>query len=152
MIWRVVHWVGRLGLGALFLYAGYTKLRSPFLFEMAVDGYQLLPADAVIVVARVLPWLEVALGLWLLAGWKLHYSATSTASLLGLFMVAMGVTYARGIEADCGCFGLGEPITPATLARDSLLFALAVFLAIYAWRREATGSTAAPPLPERSVS
>ena len=89
MIWRVVHWVGRLGLGTLFLYAGYTKLRSPFLFEMAVDGYQLLPADAVIVVARVLPWLEVALGLWLLAGWKLHYSATFTASLLGLFVVAI---------------------------------------------------------------
>ena len=32
MIWGIVHWVGRLGLGALFLYAGYTKLRSPFLF------------------------------------------------------------------------------------------------------------------------
>ena len=64
----------------------------------------------------------------------------------------MGVTYARGIEADCGCFGLGEPITPATLTRDSLLFVLAVFLAIYAWRREVAGSTAAPPLPERSVS
>ena len=135
MAWRVWEWTGRLLLGALFLYAGYVKLRSPFLFEMAVDGYQLLPPAGVIVVARGLPWLEVALGLLLWSGWKLRYSATFTALLLGGFLVAMTITYARGIDAVCGCFGPDERISPRTLARDSLLFLLAATLAAGTWWR-----------------
>ena len=133
MGWRIFAWTARLGLGALFIYAGYVKLLNPFLFEMAVDGYQLLPPTAVIVVARSLPWLEVALGLFLWTGWKLPYSATFTTLLLGVFLVMMAVTYARGIEAVCGCFGTSEPISPRTLARDSLIFAIAATLAGYAW-------------------
>ncbi len=136
MALRVFQWMGRLVLGGLFLYAGYVKLRHPFLFEMAVDSYRLLPPVLVIVVARALPWLEVALGLVLFSGWKLRYSATITALLLGAFLVAMGVAYARGTEAICGCFGMDERISPATLARDSLLFLFSVGLAVSAvWRR-----------------
>ena len=135
MALRVFGWICRLILGGLFLYAGYTKLRNPFLFEMAVDAYRLLPPKGVIVVARSLPWLEVALGILLLAGWKIQYIASFTALLLGAFVVAMAVTYHRGIEATCGCFGFGERISPLTLARDSVLVALAVFLAVYSWRR-----------------
>ena len=133
MAWRVLEWIARLALGALFVYAGYVKLRNPFLFELAVDGYRLLPPTGVILVARGLPWLEVALGLLLWSGWKLHYSATFTALLLGAFLVTMTITYARGIEAQCGCFGTSEPISPRTLARDSLIFVVAAGLAARAW-------------------
>ena len=143
--WRILEWIARLGLGALFIYAGYAKLQNPFLFEMAVDGYQLLPPTGVILVARGLPWLEVALGLALWTGWKLPYSATFTTLLLGAFLVMMGITYARGIEAACGCFGTSEPISPRTLARDSLIFAVAAALAGRAWwqrRRKSEPATA----------
>jgi uncharacterized membrane protein YphA (DoxX/SURF4 family) len=133
--WRILEWSARLGLGALFIYAGYAKLQHPFLFEMAVDGYQLLPPTGVIIVARGLPWLEVVLGLVLWTGWKLPYTATFTTLLLGVFLTMMAITYARGIEASCGCFGTGEPISPRTLARDSLIFAAAAILAGRAWRR-----------------
>lgn len=136
MALRAFQWMGRLVLGGLFLLAGYIKLRNPFLFEMAVDSYQLLPPVLVIVVARALPWGEVALGLFLLSGWKLRYSAALTALLLGAFLAAMGVAYARGTEANCGCFSMEERISPVTLARDSLLFLMAVFLAVCAgWPR-----------------
>lgn len=137
MSWRALHWLCRLALGALFIYAGFTKVYPPehqFLFEMAVSAYQLLPAWAVVVVARALPWFEIALGLVLLLGWELRYSSVLTALLVGGFIAAMAVTYARGIEADCGCFGLGEPISPITLSRDSLFLVMAVYLAVYAWR------------------
>lgn len=137
MTWRLLHWFCRLALGALFIYAGFTKLyprEHRFLFELAVSAYQILPVWGVIVVARTLPWLEVVLGVLLLVGWKLRYTSTLGALLLGSFMVAMSITYARGIEADCGCFGLGERISPESLARDSLLLVMAVFLAAYAWR------------------
>lgn len=134
MKWRIFTWVARLGLGALFIYAGYSKLRNPFLFEMAVDGYQLLPPTGVVVVARALPWLEVALGLLLWTGWKLPYTATFTTLLLGVFLTMMSITYSRGIEAQCGCFGTGELISGRTLARDSVIFLVAAALAFHAWR------------------
>ena len=147
--WRVFGWIARLGLGALFIYAGYAKLQNPFVFEMAVDGYQLLPPAGVIVVARGLPWLEVVLGLVLWTGWKLPYSAAFTTLLLGAFLVMMGITYARGIEAACGCFGSSEPISPRTLARDSLIFAVAAALAGRAWRQR---RRKAEPAPSAEVS
>jgi uncharacterized membrane protein YphA (DoxX/SURF4 family) len=146
VILRLLHWLCRLALGALFIYAGFSKVYPPdhqFLFEMAVSAYELLPVWAVIVVARALPWFEMALGLVLILGWKLRYSSALAALILGGFIAAMAVTYARGIEADCGCFGLGEPISPFTLARDSLLLVMAIYLAVYAWRARVTPATAA---------
>lgn len=139
MTLKVFELICRLVLGGLFVYAGFTKLYPPenrLLFEMAVSSYQLLPVPIVIVVAYVLPWVEVTLGVFLMAGWKLRYFATFAALLLGAFIAAMGITYARGIEADCGCFGLGEPISPFTLLRDSGVLVIALFLAVYAWRKD----------------
>jgi hypothetical protein len=37
-----------------------------------------------------------------------------------------------GMKIDCACFGLGEAIGPATLARDGLLLALSVGLTVMA--------------------
>lgn len=133
MALRVLGWICRLALGGLFLVAGYTKVQNPFLFEMAVDAYQLLPPWAVVTTARTLPWLELALGVLLIVGWKLRYFATAAALLLGFFVITMAITYSRGVEANCGCFGFGEPISPKTLARDTLLLAFAVFLAAHSW-------------------
>lgn len=133
MALRILGWICRLALGGLFLYAGYTKLRNPFLFEMAVDAYRLLPPWAVVITARSLPWLELALGVLLFVGWKLRYFATSAALLLGFFVITMAITYSRGVEANCGCFGFGEKISPKTLARDTVLLGFAVFLAAHSW-------------------
>jgi uncharacterized membrane protein YphA (DoxX/SURF4 family) len=130
---RILAWICRLGLGVVFVAAGYTKLKSPFLFEMAVDAYRILPPFGVIVVARSLPWLEIVLGLLLLAGWKLRYFSSFAALLVGFFVGVMAYTFSRGVEANCGCFGFGEKISPLTLARDSVFLALAVFLAVYSW-------------------
>lgn len=133
MALRILAWICRLALGVVFVIAGYTKLKSPFLFEMAVDAYRILPPWGVIVVARSLPWLEVALGLLLLVGWKLRYFSSFAALLVGFFVGVMAFTFSRGVEANCGCFGFGEKISGLTLARDSVFLALAVFLAVYSW-------------------
>ena len=53
----------RLLLGAVFIYAAYTKLRQSWLlFALSIDSYQLLPEWAVFGLARTLPALELALG------------------------------------------------------------------------------------------
>ncbi len=130
----------RLLLGAVFIYAAYTKLRQPWLlFALSIDSYQLLPEWAVYAVARTLPWLELALGVLLVAGvWMRALSVVAT-TILALFFTVMLVSYFRGAGIDCGCFGVGEPLSVKTLARDGLLLAAAFMLATFAWRRQDSG-------------
>lgn len=129
----------RLLLSAVFLYAAYTKLKQPWLvFAMAIDSYRLLPEWAVLGLARTLPWLEAAIGVLLLFGIGLRYTAIGASVLLGGFFAVMVFSYIRGNQIDCGCFGLGEALGPATLIRDGLLVAAALALSwTVTWKRRA---------------
>jgi uncharacterized membrane protein YphA (DoxX/SURF4 family) len=126
----------RLGLGGIFLYAAWIKLREPWLlFAMSIDAYQVLPQWAVLTVARTLPWFELALGLMLIIGRWRRTSTLAASALLTLFFGLMVRAYLRGETIDCGCFGPGEAISPLTLIRDGFLLAAAVLLAILSFRR-----------------
>ena len=119
----------RLLLGAVFIYAAYTKLRQSWLlFALSIDSYQLLPEWAVFALARTLPALELALGLLLIAGVWLRYLSIVAAGILALFFSVMVVSYFRGAAIDCGCFGVGEPLSIKTLLRDGALLAAAIAL------------------------
>jgi uncharacterized membrane protein YphA (DoxX/SURF4 family) len=119
----------RLVLGAVFLYAAYTKLRQSWLlFALSIDSYQLLPEWAVFALARTLPLFELALGLLLITGVWLRYLSIVAAAILGLFFSVMVVSYFRGAGIDCGCFGVGEPLSVRTLVRDGVLLAAAIAL------------------------
>jgi uncharacterized membrane protein YphA (DoxX/SURF4 family) len=119
----------RVVLGAVFVYAAWTKLRQPWqLFAMSIDAYTVLPYWAVLVVARTLPWAELAIGLTLMAGRWLRVSSTAASLLMLLFLGLMTKAYADGMHIDCGCFGLGDPISARTLARDGWLLASCLFL------------------------
>lgn len=144
----------RLAIGVVFLYAAYTKLRDPWaLFAMSVDSYKILPEWAVLVVARWLPWFELALGVVLISGLALRYASVAAAGLLGVFFTLMIVSYARGLTIDCGCFGPGEALGPKTLLRDGTLLSLAIVLAVLAMRaaREITPPNVAPQKITMSV-
>jgi uncharacterized membrane protein YphA (DoxX/SURF4 family) len=119
----------RSALAAVFLYAAYMKLREPWLlFAMSIDAYQILPEWAALTLGRILPWLELFLGLLLLTGFGLRYSAAGASILLGGFFAVMVRAYVMGMKIDCACFGLGDVIGPRTLARDGVLLALSVGL------------------------
>lgn len=143
----VLAWISRIFLGGLFIIAGYTKARNPFLFEMAVDAYRILPPNGVIFVAHALPWCEIGLGMLLLVGWQLRYFSTIAAALMTFFVGTMAYTYSRGVEANCGCFGFGEKISPQTLARDSAFLVVAIFLVVHAWRAHLAKRVAANNQP-----
>jgi len=126
----------RLLLAAVFLYAAYTKLKDPWLlFAMTVDAYQILPHWAVLVVARALPWMELLIGLLLIAGLGLRYVSAAASILLGVFLAIMIRSYAKGMAIDCGCFGPGDVISAKTLARDGLLFGSSLALTVLALLR-----------------
>jgi uncharacterized membrane protein YphA (DoxX/SURF4 family) len=126
----------RVLLGAVFMYAAYTKLRQSWLlFALSIDSYQLLPEWAVYAVARTLPWMELALGILLIAGAALRYLSVIAAGILALFFTVMVVAYTRGGGIDCGCFGVGEPLSAKTLVRDGALLAAALALAAISRRK-----------------
>jgi len=148
---------GRVLLGAVFVYAAYTKLRASYLlFAMSIDAYKLIPEEAAVALAHVLPWLELALGIVLIAGIWLRFAAASATALLAVFFTAMVHAYQpelkEGTQISCGCFGLGEPISGRTLLRDGTLLALSLALTIAAFwlaRRKrlaaAASAASAPP-------
>jgi uncharacterized membrane protein YphA (DoxX/SURF4 family) len=124
----------RLALGAVLVYAAYTKLRhSWLLFALSIDSYQLLPEWGVLALARTLPWLELALGLLLIGGVWLRYASITATLLLTLFFSVMVWSYAHGAGIDCGCFGVGEALSLTTLARDATLLLAGGALVALSW-------------------
>jgi uncharacterized membrane protein YphA (DoxX/SURF4 family) len=146
---RALLLLGRVVLGAIFLFAAYTKLYFNggwhlgdyhFFFGMAINSYNLLPVWAVELLARVLPWFELALGIFLIMGIGLRSSGLLASALLTVFIAAMTRAYIMGLEIVCGCFGNNEKLGPWTLIRDSslLVLALAVTLGAFLMKKRRT--------------
>ncbi len=132
----MIRFLLRLVLGAVFVYAAYTKLRQSWLlFALSIDSYQLLPQWAVMTLARTLPWIELVLGVTLIAGFWLRYTSIAASAILALFFSVMLYQYANGAGIDCGCFGVGEALSAKTLARDGVLLAAALTLAVLSWNK-----------------
>src|SRR5580658_2951648 len=139
--------LGRLALASIFLFAAYAKLKpqaampwsgssvrtSLSLFAMQVDSYQLLTPQLVSPAAHLLPPFELFLGVWLLSGVLLRYSAMVTTLLIGLFFATQVRTYRMGLEINCGCFGPGERLGPKTLLHDGSFLALAIAVTVGAF-------------------
>jgi hypothetical protein len=74
-------------------------------------------------------WLEIILGVFLLFGWQMRWWGLAASALMVFFIVLLAITYFRGIDANCGCFGTGDKISPLTMLRDSAFLLPALFLA-----------------------
>ncbi|HVS74568.1 MAG TPA: MauE/DoxX family redox-associated membrane protein [Candidatus Acidoferrales bacterium] len=137
--------LGRLFLGGLLIYSGYTKLFVPgmkphppvgvalALFATQIDSFQLLPPWAVTRLAHTLPFVEIALGILLVIGWRLRiWSSLASVLLLGFLGVVIR-SYALGLQINCGCFGPGEALTIKTVLRDAALAAVSLLLTVFAF-------------------
>ena len=136
---RLLRWIMRLlrvALGGVFAYAAWTKLSQPWeLFAMGIDSYQVLPLKWVELVARTLPWLELAVGALLIVGRCMRLAGSVTSVLLIVFFTLMVRAYAKGMEINCGCFGPGEMVSWRTLLRDGALLAGSLLVTSMAFLR-----------------
>ena len=139
---RVLITLGRLVVGAVFVYAAYSKLHLNgqwhvrdywFLFAMSINSYGVLPEWGVLWLARVLPWVELALGLLLISGIGLRYISAVASLLLAGFFAVMLRAHFKGLEIDCGCFGPGEKLGARTFLRDGALLAVSLALTVAAF-------------------
>ncbi len=130
-----------IALGGIFLYAGVEKHLHPREFAEAVLAYRLLPETLVGLAAAVLPWLEMASGLFLAAGVKKRSCLLLISLLTGAFLVVMAITLARGLRIDCGCgLFLQRQVGPVAMLEDGLFLAWAVGLYYWEWTAAATSA------------
>lgn len=118
----------QLALSAVFLAAGAGKWRNYDEFREAVDAHNLGPAAARNAAARVIPGLEIALGLaWLIPGLWLITSSVSIG-LLAFFTAGIVINVFRGNRVSCGCFGIMQTNTIGwhSVGRNAALVTLAL--------------------------
>jgi uncharacterized membrane protein YphA (DoxX/SURF4 family) len=128
--------LARLGLAAVWLLSGGIKAADPDQTYVAVRAYDVLPPGGVELVAALLPWLEIALGVLLLVGIGTRVVAVLSAVLLVAFIVGVSQAWARGLSIDCGCFGGGGAVAPGETAyveellRDTGFLVAAIWLVV----------------------
>lgn len=125
--------LARLGLAAVWITSGLLKAVDPAQTYVAVRAYDVLPRGAVGVVAGVLPWFELALGLLLLAGLGVRTVAVLSAALLLVFLAGVTQAWVRGLSIDCGCFGGGGAVEPGRTQYVQEILRDIGFLACASW-------------------
>lgn len=96
----------RIILGGIFLISGLAKISDPVRFILTLREFRLFPEMIVPFTAVYLPWLEFILGLFILVGLMHRTASLILAFLIGSFTFSILSIIVRGIEVDCGCFGL----------------------------------------------
>ena len=117
--------------GAVFIYAGFLKVRDPLGFASDINNHQMIPWSVGVRLAFYLPWLELLCGCALVVH---RFFAGAVAITIGLIFVFIGATvWARtqGIDVSCGCFGNAG--TNLTLTWHLVLNGGLLLASIYLW-------------------
>jgi len=126
--------IARLILGGVLLAAGALKIGSLQKSAMAVRSYELLPVPLANFLGYTLPWIEIGVGLLLIAGVLVRISGLIGAVTMLAFIIAISWAWAKGLSIDCGCFGGGGAIDPedtkylSEIIRDIGLLILGIYL------------------------
>ncbi len=97
----------RVLIGGFFVAVSIDKLFEPYQnFLYVVQGYKLFPAILEEMVARIFPWIEFFLGLFLILGLWLKWTLRSFLLVVFTFMLIISQALIRKLPIDsCGCFG-----------------------------------------------
>ena len=96
----------RIILGVIFIYASYDKILDPAAFSKNIHNFH--TTDNLVwvenLVALILPWLELIVGVFLIFGVFLEGSTSITIGLYIFFIFILSQAVFRGIDVHCGCF------------------------------------------------
>lgn len=136
--WKGHAWIAlplRLYIGYVFLYACWHKIMSPATFAIDVATYQILPLVLINPMAVILPWIELTTGAMIVVAWRTRAAALLIAGMMLMFLVAIIIALAQGLEMSCGCFASQameeDPISMMTVLRDSGWLAIPVYVLIF---------------------
>jgi hypothetical protein len=122
--------LGRLALALIFLKTAYDIMRPPLgqtwsltsikyalaNYTMGLDSYQILPLWMVLIIGRILPPFMLVVGLWLISGYALRFSAIASTLIIVFFLIATWIAHARA----------NVPVAAAGRIRDLVLLAIAI--------------------------
>ena len=121
----------RMIIGLFFLLVSLEKLLEPYQnFLYVVQNYQVFSPPLEEMVARIVPWLEFFLGVFLVLGLWLQYALMALLGLISGFLMILGQAMIRGLPiGSCGCFGewLSVPL-PVMFFIDSSLGLLTLWM------------------------
>jgi putative oxidoreductase len=122
----------RIGLGVVFLYAGFAKASDASAFVSDLRGFRAFPELAITPLAAYLPFLEMAVGASLISGIFYSGALILSGALLAAFNGVVLSAAIRGIDVTCGCFGhtSGTETLKTAMMRDIVLF---IAWALLAW-------------------
>ena len=118
----------RVALGALLLVAGLLKAHDGAAATAAsIVAYRIVPASVAAPLGAALPYVEIALGAYLVAGLFTRVAGWISAVQFVVFATAVGSLLVRHVPADCGCFGSAVATPPSWghVALDVLLAVIA---------------------------
>lgn len=118
----------RVAVGVTLVVAGAGKLLDATAAQRSTEATLHISGAFAAVLTVAVSVLEILLGIHLVAGLNLRWSALAAVALLGIFLVFVIYLWATGYAGGCGCFGVfggGSP-GPAETARDTILFVAAI--------------------------
>jgi len=101
---RYVVLSARLLLGFVFVVASIDKLADPNAFAVSISYYRLVGEPIALILATILPWVELLAGLFLLFGIMMRGSSLLLLLMLVLFTGGVISGIVRGLDISCGCF------------------------------------------------
>lgn len=98
----------RIFFGFIFIFAAVTKIADPAGFSQSIYNYKLMPDFSINFLAIAFPWIELVTGILLVFGIAVKENSAILTGLLVVFIIAISISMARGLNIDCGCFGTIE--------------------------------------------
>lgn len=127
----------RLAFGALFIFSGVMKLKDPIFFADVVRNYQLVGDPIAPAMALFVPWVEIFAGIAVMLDRFARGGSFVLTGALMVFTLAIAISWIRGLDITCGCFGQNEELNyPVKMAQNVVL--LAIGIAIW-WKAEMGG-------------
>lgn len=122
--------IARVVLGFMFLVVAVGKIYDAGAFAKEITRYSMAPELIVNFMAIVMPWLELATGLLIIAGIRVKANAALIGAMLIMFIAAVATAWARGLNINCGCYSnlAKEVVGIKKILENSSLLILAVYL------------------------
>jgi uncharacterized membrane protein YphA (DoxX/SURF4 family) len=128
----------RLFIGGLFIYSSLDKIAHPEQFARIVYNYHLVPSMLINLFALAFPWTELLGGACLIVGILYPGARNYFGLLMIVFVFAIGINVARGVDLECGCFTVSSKAKSAGIGlilRDLALFIPGILLFFSSSRR-----------------
>lgn len=126
--WQLVSSMNSTVLGAVLLFSAVQHIRNPYFFLGSVYRYELLDLHVAFIVALILPFIQLFVGVAMIAN-LFHPTSKMVGGLLFvIFTIVQATALFRGLSISCGCFG---PSSSAPISYSSL--SLVAVCCLFSW-------------------